>query len=114
MDNEKRCTGHCCESPTIHGYDFQMLYDIRNNHYKGMNCTQKSDLAFIIKNWNPKYDNSKKPVHAVFECSLWDKSSGNCTIYDKRPSICMEYPYGKPCKVPNCTYKGEKDGSCKI
>ena len=40
-------------------------------------------------------------------CSNHDRATGNCAIYDTRPRMCKEYPYGRPCGYIDCTQKDE-------
>lgn len=32
-----------------------------------------------------------------FTCRHWDEETRLCGIYDQRPAMCREYPYGKEC-----------------
>lgn len=42
------------------------------------------------------------PVHAddgpFFRCRHWDETTRLCGIYDTRPAMCRDYPYGQPCE----------------
>lgn len=29
--------------------------------------------------------------------------TGRCSVYEARPAMCRDYPYGKPCTHPGCT-----------
>lgn len=34
----------------------------------------------------------------VYTCKHWDEETRLCTVYDKRPQMCRDYPYGKRCQ----------------
>lgn len=38
----------------------------------------------------------------VWTCSNFDGQ--NCTAYEARPSMCRDYPYGRPCEHADCTW----------
>lgn len=35
-------------------------------------------------------------------CRHWVPESGLCAIYERRPTMCREYPYGEPCGQRRC------------
>ncbi|NUO50701.1 MAG: YkgJ family cysteine cluster protein [Polyangiaceae bacterium] len=39
----------------------------------------------------------------IWTCAHFDVETRNCGIYEKRPRMCREYPYGRPCELPGCT-----------
>lgn len=40
--------------------------------------------------------------------------SGDCGIYDSRPSMCRRYPYGRGCDVPGCCWSPQAQESARI
>ena len=36
--------------------------------------------------------------------------NGDCTIYDIRPKMCRDYPYGYPCQYPGCECDDARSG----
>lgn len=38
-----------------------------------------------------------------YTCKHWNKESKLCNIYSKRPKMCVDYPYGKPCTYCDST-----------
>jgi Fe-S-cluster containining protein len=36
-------------------------------------------------------------------CRHHDVDTGNCRVYDQRPAMCRDYPYGRSCPQPECT-----------
>lgn len=40
----------------------------------------------------------------AYTCRHWDEQTRLCTVYDQRPMICRDYPYGQPCSH-GCDYQ---------
>lgn len=38
-----------------------------------------------------------------YTCVHFDDRTGNCGIYDRRPRMCRDYPYGTTCQYNGCT-----------
>jgi Fe-S-cluster containining protein len=60
-------------------------------------------------NWNPCDPKTKiecKLHH--WSCKHFDKKTKLCTIYDIRPSCCVNYPGNGPCLFPGCEIPGNK------
>lgn len=39
-----------------------------------------------------------------YDCTHFNPTTGRCTIYERRPAMCREYPYrGGSCKREGCT-----------
>jgi Fe-S-cluster containining protein len=52
------------------------------------------------------YSDHHPPHH--YTCKHFDPKSGNCGIYDIRPAMCRNYPYGSSCNYSGCTWKERK------
>lgn len=50
-----------------------------------------------------KWKHSDRPTH-WYTCKHFDKGTKNCTIYDHRPQMCREYPYGNKCEYKGCSW----------
>ena len=51
-----------------------------------------------------------------FTCRHWDEGTGLCGIYEDRPGMCRDYPYGKPCPLNadcRCT-NGQPQGESAV
>jgi Fe-S-cluster containining protein len=35
------------------------------------------------------------------------QDNGDCGIYESRPNMCRDYPHGKPCEYPGCTWSAD-------
>lgn len=53
------------------------------------------------QNWEPQ---QKRVCNGIYHytCKHFDKKTSNCTIYESRPQVCVDYPYGRPCNYKNC------------
>lgn len=38
-----------------------------------------------------------------YTCRHYNRKTGDCMAYDRRPKMCREYPYGRGCEYPGCT-----------
>jgi len=58
-------------------------------------------------NWTPARPRKKLhyKVHH-YSCKHLDRKTGECTIYEFRPRMCVDYPYGEKCEYPGCGFKG--------
>jgi len=46
----------------------------------------------------------KGPMTRWYACRHWDEETRLCSIYDRRPMICRDFPYGDPCRYGcSCT-----------
>ena len=84
-----RCTGHCCES-------FYLPYTSREELLEDFKVKQKEDGEMI----------ADMVIHLEgnnFTCRFFDFNTRDCTVYDKRPRMCREYPYGQKCMKAGCT-----------
>jgi Fe-S-cluster containining protein len=43
------------------------------------------------------------PMYHYYRCKNL-QPNGDCGIYDTRPDMCRDYPYGRPCKIEGCTW----------
>lgn len=48
-----------------------------------------------------------------FTCRHWDETTRLCGAYDARPTMCRDYPYGKPCDRRSCGYQVADDVAAK-
>jgi Fe-S-cluster containining protein len=39
----------------------------------------------------------------LYTCRHHDTETGDCRIYETRPMMCSEYPYGNECAIEGCT-----------
>lgn len=101
-----RCTGHCCKNfplPYSHS-DLKLAFEAwrkGESEWKDLNGKPHplpQDIHLIYPMVIPL------PVKDQFryDCKHLD-GQGDCTIYENRPRMCVDYPYGKMCQKKGCT-----------
>lgn len=89
-----RCSGHCCRS-------FWFPYspgEFRRKVLAGSPIMEDGEQILdmlVYLRWTTKMGFQYTCRHLV--------DGSHCAIYDDRPRMCREYPYGEPCKYPGCT-----------
>lgn len=86
---DTRCTGHCCKRFTL-PYDPDELVDKKAIIRDG---EQISGMAVHLE--------SNDQGH--FYTCLNLQPGGDCGVYEARPRMCRNFPYGKACPFPDCT-----------
>ena len=123
---QKRCTGHCCKN-----FHLPFGPDEIREHYlrwsrggtqitkeRGEHMPIYTDIHLIApmvvhlgyfdttnKGINPSDDHLtgvETPGHR-YRCKNLDPKSGDCTIYEIRPTMCRDYPYKSDCNYIRCT-----------
>ena len=125
-----RCTGHCChhftlpmapdelwakytatmkelENPqadqiTMGGApDARTVQDIHLIAPMAIYLGKKEDSPMpVVEGYTPRKDQHWYTCkHLV---------NGNCTIYEHRPAMCRNYPYGEDCNYADCTWDERK------
>ena len=110
---KQRCTGHCCKRFTL-PYSPEDIQAQAEAHERGDKSWLDSKGGKHMK-FNPDIeqianmiiylDRGEKNDLYLYTCGNLDKETGNCKIYEDRPSMCREYPYGKKCNFKGCTMK---------
>jgi len=107
-----RCTGHCCEKFTL-PYTPSELRKIYEGRGKGeiggatvdIDWKEAQQIILMVKSIMNDYT-PKNP--RLYTCRNFDVTTRNCKIYDHRPRMCRNFPYGKKCPNKECTLKYEK------
>ncbi len=127
-----RCTGHCCETFTL---PFSPD-ELETAYHRWKNGSNRStpitiggnektqtifDQIYLIAPMVKYLGFSRSPIKAVnkadgrptarhyYTCKHYDKKSRKCTIYEMRPQMCREYPYGRSCNYAACTWTKRKE-----
>lgn len=123
-----RCSGHCCKAFTIPASleemraDYQRWIDWSQDQSKPSPKYQEIHIIYPMviylgRGWNSKADGSFVPLEEgradgftneptfVYTCKHHDVKTGNCSIYEHRPRMCRDFPYGSSCPFGTCTYK---------
>lgn len=89
-----RCTGHCCRAFPLSC----TLEELRAPD------TKLIDAAFVADMLIPlgKRPGPSGELREVYTCRHLS-AGGDCTVYERRPRVCWEYPYSRECNVEGCT-----------
>ena len=128
-----RCSGHCCKVFPLGsdpdkrpaGFSPDELAEIfraqtEGREPKGNGGRTINDLEIIypmlryLGESAERIDGEKvePPIH-VYRCAHLQES-GDCGIYETRPEMCREYPYGRPCNQPDCTWDEAREGRLRV
>lgn len=51
------------------------------------------------------------PTRYRYRCANYDEDSGDCAIYDRRPDMCRDFPYGHACAFGDrCDWDAAREG----
>lgn len=99
-----RCSGHCCEVIRI-PYSIAELRAGRSDKYRG-ELVEGKFLGEILEPTGKVTDDGGH----VYRCTKF--VGGECTIYAHRPTMCADFPYGRPCPYPDeCTWEAGRNGT---
>lgn len=129
MDNEiKRCTGHCCEmfflpftprqlkklkklkrKKRMHPY-LKGNHVINSRHnYEDMDTIMNMVIPISPsrEKLNSHIGESASKNGNWYTCKNFDKETRNCKIYNTRPRMCRDFPYGILSEIDKtkCYYK---------
>lgn len=106
-----RCSGHCCRVFFLPRTPAE-LHAWRDGTTTVNGSTAEAE--FIADMVIPLYESkagdpspiTKKPQpqDAWYYTCRHRLPNGNCGVYEARPSLCRDYPYGGPCEYPGCTW----------
>jgi Fe-S-cluster containining protein len=139
MNEQKNCGGACCRAFTL-PVDYDTLrrsYEwwLRDGNNINSNVLEKAGVTIPFNYYRPiadihlifpmviplgKHDKTPQgsPVNTPvdwFTCKHFDKGMSLCTIYDHRPQMCRDYPYGSWCTYPGCQHdRAETDEVRKL
>lgn len=101
-----RCTGHCCRAFTL-SYAPDELARLAKREGPSGDAFHVYAMALHIGKFkvNPVSGIEYGAARDVYACLYYDADAGDCRGYDERPRMCREYPYGDPCREPDCTWK---------
>lgn len=82
-----RCTGHCCKAFEVPLSLILTQSNIQDGH-------QIRDMIIPLEETRDGF----------WLCGCWYFDGKDCTIYETRPRMCRNYPYGRPCNFDGCTF----------
>ena len=94
-----RCTGHCCRRFVL-PYSYQEMQERKDTITDGnviadMIIALEEDPRLVRRDGSPGFP---------FTCKHL-QNNGDCAIYQTRPAMCRDYPYGRPCEWDECTWE---------
>lgn len=110
MIESERCTGHCCRrfymefSPQVLKEKYERWIEQGKPAYHDIGKVYPL-LTFLGKSYIGVDGIERQDSGYYYTCKAFD--GNGCTIYDDRPQMCSNYPYGDPCKYKQCTMKLE-------
>jgi len=107
-----RCTGHCCRDFHVgaHSYDeLRRAYVARKlgrSDFERDDGTRMPHLADILTLFPMLIPNAED---RHYHCAHI-RPDGDCAIYESRPQMCRDYPYGRRCTFAGCTWDEARNG----
>jgi Fe-S-cluster containining protein len=83
---DRSCPGFCCQ--TVY-----LPMDHANLHRFADVLIDGHQIADMLE---PTGETTGTSHH--FTCKNWDPNMRLCTVYENRPFMCRDYPYGRPCE----------------
>lgn len=104
-----KCSGQCCQSITVSGFTYA---DLRAAYlgwlrteaeFSGPSGTfpMIQDIFLLYPMLKPK--GLDEQGQEVFSCKNFEPTTGLCTIYEIRPTMCRLYPSRGRCPCTGCT-----------
>lgn len=99
----KRCTGDCCKVFSL-PYTPEQLKEKFDNNRLDKRDRQVPGMVIYLGQ-HEKYEGwptTGLPEH-LYTCKNFDRETNNCMVYETRPGMCSDYPYGTRCRYESCT-----------
>lgn len=112
MATEDRCTGHCCEMFTLPFGPDELTARCASEDRKLVDGEIIRDMVVYLGPTD-KHPGDGTPLGRtvyLYTCRHFDRERHDCRIYETRPRMCREYPYGKRCLYPACTWAAAREG----
>lgn len=113
-----RCTGHCCQTFNLpyspeHLRAFR-FWSMSGQHRQVAGMAMYVGKASDLARARPSAHTSAGCLGVgggehYYTCRNYDWESGNCGIYEQRPDMCRDYPYGGRCRYPGCTWTAARE-----
>lgn len=92
----ERCTGHCCRCfPVSSTLDHLRSIAANPGNASAAEAAQIADMLIPL--------GQREDGREMYTCRHHDAETGDCRIYDDRPRMCRDYPYGKSFEHSECT-----------
>ncbi len=108
-----RCTGQCCRAFFL-PYSPEALDALAARQPDEETLQVHGMVVHLgLFDVNPAGGLNPVPCH-YYTCKHFDEPSGNCGIYETRPKMCRDFPYGKPCPFPDCGWDDVVAGDFEV
>ncbi len=95
--NCNKCPGYCCSHARIAVTDA----DIRRlaQHFGISARAARKRLTYAYKTKDIDEQILRHQRDAIYKsvCRLFDRETRRCTVYEARPRVCRQYPFGNTC-----------------
>ncbi len=118
-----RCTGHCCKNFTLPGPPAMLEAGSRAHTNRsrraywidesGRRHLQTWIVDGVMINNMAIYLGVDEDGKHRYNC-VHLQASGDCGVYDERPWMCREYPYGRGCDYEKCTWTAERSDALAV
>ena len=122
-DDATRCSGACCRCFSL-PHSPAELWDNYDRWANGVEEPPPGQTGILIDIHilapMVMYVGTRPPDWAGFShadpgyyytCKHFSAATGDCTIYERRPQVCRDFPYGRPCEFKGCTWETGKAGN---
>lgn len=114
-----RCSGDCCREFTLTGFGATPEAIVDTIRAKSQDGAVIADMVVPLRAIVPgtvlpdgtTCETEPPGGGWVFTCRHFDDASGNCGIYASRPRMCRNFPYGRACEHPSCTWDAGRAGA---
>lgn len=93
------CNGSCCERFYL-PWTPETVKELKDNIDSGEPNEYHEDTEMIVNMVIP-LESDDSTGGWWYTCKHWDRDTRLCTVYEQRPYMCREYPYGDKCKFCN-------------
>lgn len=103
-----RCTGHCCRQFFLPVRPGELAERAAEENDSEIRTVARMAIPIAREDWQELcVTDDCEAVEAqggwMYTCKNFDTVAGNCTIYETRPNMCRDYPYGRACRYRECT-----------
>lgn len=103
---EQRCSGHCCHSFPLHSTDGPVYpWELEKTADRSVD-EDKLIFEIVIPVYGPLLEGG----YPQYTCSKLSES-GDCTIYETRPGICVRHPVF-PVEAGDGLYRCDRGSEC--
>jgi Fe-S-cluster containining protein len=113
-----RCTGHCCERFYLPWSPADLERNAKD-HPDDKQLQQVAGMVIFIEeelkhHTYPTGDKVVTDRKNWYTCKNFNKETRGCNIYETRPKMCSDYPYGHPCQYKDCAWDEGRAGTYPI